>query len=148
MRSRSGLDRPDIQIISVSVHHACATLVSRLSPAALCLCADGSDQRAASQVLRGWVRIASADPLAAPKFCFNMLTERGRHRLFSRWCARVEISRERIAAQAPSRDLIAGSCIPGLRPARRMRKIVLICGRTLSIAIIRWGLVAWGRPAC
>jgi choline dehydrogenase len=107
MRSRSGLDRPDIQIISVSVHQHARLWFPLVTPAPVyALTARIGVLHPRS---RGWVRIASADPLAAPRFRFNMLTDPADVESMVR---AVKISRK-LHAQAPLRDLIAEELNPG-----------------------------------
>ena len=107
MRSREGLNRPDVQIISVAVHqHATLwfPLLTRAPVYAL---------TARIGVLhpqsRGWVRLRSADPLAMPRFCFNMLTEAADVEAMLR---AVKICRE-LHAQTPLRQLIDKELLPG-----------------------------------
>jgi choline dehydrogenase len=107
MRSRPGLDRPDIQIISVSVHqHARLWFPLFTAAPVYALTARIGVLHPKS---RGWVRLASADPLAAPRFCFNMLTDPADVESMVR---AVKISRE-LHAQTPLRDLIAEELTPG-----------------------------------
>jgi len=107
LRSRSGLDRPDIQIISVSVHQHAQLWFPLVTPAPVyALTARIGVLHPRS---RGWVRLASADPLAAPRFCFNMLTDPADVESMVR---AVKISRE-LHAQAPLRELIAEELNPG-----------------------------------
>src|SRR5262249_6761930 len=58
---------------------------------------------------RGWVRLRSADPLATPRFCFNMLTEAADVEAMVR---ATRICRE-LYAQTRLRELIAEELQPG-----------------------------------
>jgi choline dehydrogenase-like flavoprotein len=67
------VDRPDIQIIDVAVHqHAKLWFPWLTAPPVYALTARIGVLHPKS---RGWVRIASDDPFALPRFQFNMLKE-------------------------------------------------------------------------
>jgi choline dehydrogenase len=107
VRSREGLGRPDIQIVSVSVHqHARLWFPLLTAPPVYALTARIGVLHPQS---RGWVRLRSADPLATPRFCFNMLTERADVDSMVR---ALHICRE-LYAQTPLRELIREELLPG-----------------------------------
>ncbi len=107
MRSNEGLRRPDIQIVSVSVHqHAQLWFPLFTPPPVYALTARIGVLHPQS---RGWVRLRSADPLATPRFCFNMLTETADVEAMVR---ALKICRE-LYAQTPLRELIADELLPG-----------------------------------
>jgi choline dehydrogenase len=105
--SRPGLERPDIQIISVSVHqHAQLWFPFFTAPPVYGLTARVGVLHPRS---RGWVRLRSADPLATPRFRFNMLTEAAD---VERMVQALKLCRE-LHAQKPLREIISGELLPG-----------------------------------
>jgi choline dehydrogenase len=107
LRSREGVERPDIQIVSVSVHqHARLWFPLVTAPPAYALTARIGVLHPQS---RGWVRLRSADPLATPRFCFNMLTERADVEAMVR---ALQICRD-FHAQTPLREIISEELLPG-----------------------------------
>jgi choline dehydrogenase len=107
LSSRAGLDRPDIQIISVSVHQQARLWFPLLTERPVyALTARIGVLHPQS---RGWVRLRSADPLAPPRFRFNMLTEAAD---VERMVQAVKLSRE-LHAQTPLREIIARELTPG-----------------------------------
>ncbi|MEP7243133.1 MAG: GMC family oxidoreductase N-terminal domain-containing protein [Gammaproteobacteria bacterium] len=106
-RSREGLSRPNIQIVSVSVHQHAQLWFPWLTPSPVyALTARIGVLHPQS---RGWVRLRSADPLAMPRFCFNMLTEAADVEAMVR---ALQICRE-LYAQTPLRELISDELLPG-----------------------------------
>ncbi len=107
VRSREGVHRPDIQIITMSVHqHARLWFPLLTQPPVYALTARIGVLHAQS---RGWVRLRSADPLDAPRICFNMLTEPADVEVMVR---AVEMCRE-LYGQTPMRELIEMELLPG-----------------------------------
>ena len=107
LRSREGLSRPDIQIVSVSVHqHATLWFPLLTAPPAYALTARIGVLHPQS---RGWVRLRSADPLALPRFRFNMLTEPADVEAMVR---ALKICRE-LHAQTPLGEIITEELLPG-----------------------------------
>jgi choline dehydrogenase len=107
LRSRGGHGRPDIQIVSVSVHqHAKLWFPLFTPPPAYALTARIGVLHPQS---RGWVRLRSSDPLATPRFRFNMLTEPADVEAMVR---ALKICRE-FHAQTPLREIITEELLPG-----------------------------------
>jgi choline dehydrogenase len=107
LRSSAGLDRPDIQIITMAVHqHANLWFPALTAPPVFAFTARVGVLHAQS---RGYVRLRTADPLQHPAICFNMFTQ-GNDML--RMVQAVKQSRE-IFAQSPMRDYIAEELLPG-----------------------------------
>ena len=107
IRSRAELTRPDVQIISVSLHQHATLWFPLLTPAPVyALTARIGVLHPQS---RGWVRLRSADPLAMPRIRFNMLTEQADVDAMVR---ALELCRE-LYGQTPLRELIATELAPG-----------------------------------
>lgn len=116
--SRSGLIAPDLQFAFVHVpfdlvvgqHHpnAVSILPGVIRPAS-----------------RGWVKLASADPLAAPLVNPNYLADRSD---VDRLMRGIEIARELFAARAFAR-VLAGELMPGLEISGRRALTEFVRGR-------------------
>lgn len=107
LKSREGLDRPDIQIVIVSVHQHARLWFPMLTPRPVY--AVTARIGVLHPQSRGWVRLRSADPLAIPRFRFNMLTEPADVDAMVR---ALKLCRE-LYAQTPLRELIASELLPG-----------------------------------
>jgi len=107
VKSDAGLDRPDIQIVVVSVHQHAQLWFPMLTPRPMY--AITARIGVLHPKSRGWVRLRSADPLAMPRFRFNMLTEQADVDAMVR---ALELSRE-LYAQSPMRELVARELLPG-----------------------------------
>ena len=117
LRSREGVSRPDVQIITMTVHQHAKLWFPLLTPAPVyALTARIGVLHPKS---RGWVRLRSADPLDTPRFRFNILTEQED---VDAMVHAVEICRE-LYAQSPLRELIETELTPG--PAVRTRAEVI-----------------------
>ena len=113
LRSREDVSRPDIQIITMTVHqHAKLWFPLLTPPPVYALTARVGVLHPKS---RGWVRLRSANPLDTPRFRFNMLTEQED---VDAMVHAVEVSRE-LYRQSPLRELIETELTPG--PAVRTR---------------------------
>jgi choline dehydrogenase len=109
MRSRDGLVRPDIQIITMAVHqHADLWFPGVTKPPTFAFTARVGILHALS---RGWVKLRSADPLDYPRIRFNMFEEPAD---MAAMIKALRLSRE-LFAQAPMADLVAGEMLPGLQ---------------------------------
>ncbi len=107
LRSRAELDRPDIQIVVVSVHqHAKLWFPMLTAPPVYAITARIGVLHPQS---RGWVRLRSADPFALPQFRFNMLTEQADVEAMVR---ALKLCRD-LYAQTPLREIIANELLPG-----------------------------------
>ncbi|MBX5462644.1 MAG: GMC family oxidoreductase N-terminal domain-containing protein [Steroidobacteraceae bacterium] len=112
-RTRPEVRRPDLQIISVAVHqHARLWFPLLTAPPEYAVTARIGALHPQS---RGWVRLRSANPLDAPRFQFNMLTEPADVDAMIRG---LELSRE-LYSQPPLRDIVAAELLP--RPEARSR---------------------------
>jgi choline dehydrogenase len=107
LKSSPGLDRPDIQIVIVSVHQHAKLWFPMLTPRPTY--AITARIGVLHPKSRGWVRLRSADPLVLPKFCFNMLTQPEDVQAMVR---ALKLSRE-LYAQTPLRELVASELAPG-----------------------------------
>jgi choline dehydrogenase len=107
IRSRPGLDRPDVQIIAMPIHqHARLWFPGLTRPPVYAFTARVGILHALS---RGWVRLRSADPLALPRIQFNMFTEPAD---MEAMVHALQLSRG-IFSQSPMRELIAEELLPG-----------------------------------
>jgi choline dehydrogenase len=107
LRSALASNRPDIQIVTLSVHqhgHLWFPLVTKAPVWAM---------TARIGVLhpqsRGSVRLRSADPLDMPRICFNLLTEPADVEVMLEG---VKLSRE-LFSQTPLREVIQTELLPG-----------------------------------
>jgi choline dehydrogenase len=107
LKSSAGLDRPDIQIVVVSVHQHAQLWFPMLTPRPVY--AITARIGVLHPQSRGWVRLRSADPLAMPRFRFNMLTEPADVDAMVR---ALKLCRD-LYAQSPLREIIAGELLPG-----------------------------------
>jgi choline dehydrogenase len=107
LRSRPGLSRPDLQIVSVSVHQHARLWFPLLTPR--------PEYAVTARIgvlhpqSRGWVRLRSANALDMPRFRFNMLTETADVDAMVR---ALELCRE-LYSQTPMRELISAELLPG-----------------------------------
>lgn len=107
MRTRAGLERPDIQIIAMPVHqHAELWFPWITKPPVYAFTARVGVLHALS---RGWVRLRSADPLDHPLIRFNLLTEQAD---MDSMVMAVRMSRE-FFSRSPIREMIAAELLPG-----------------------------------
>ncbi len=107
IRTRSGLERPDVQIIAMPVHqHAELWFPLLTKPPVYAFTARVGILHALS---RGWVRLRSSNPLDLPRIRFNMFTEQAD---LDAMVNAVKISRD-IFRQSPIRELIAEELLPG-----------------------------------
>lgn len=107
LRSREGLSRPDIQIITVAAHqHAKLWFPMLTQPPVYAMTGRIGVLHPKS---RGWVRLRSANPLDTPRFRFNMLTEQAD---VDSMVHALGLSRE-LCNQAPMRDIIETELMPG-----------------------------------
>jgi choline dehydrogenase len=107
MRSREGLDRPDVQIVTVAVHQYAQLWFPMLTrPPVYAMTGRIGVLHPQS---RGWVRLRSANPLDTPRIRFNMLTEPADVDTMVR---AVEMSRE-LCNQAALREIIESELLPG-----------------------------------
>jgi choline dehydrogenase len=106
-RTRSDLERPDVQIIAMPVHqHADLWFPLLTKPPTYAFTARVGVLHALS---RGWVRLRSADPSEHPRIRFNMFTEQAD---MEAMVTAVNISRD-LFSRAPVRDMLAGELLPG-----------------------------------
>jgi choline dehydrogenase len=107
LRSREGLCRPDIQIVTVSVHqHAGLWFPGLTKPPVFAVTARIGVLHPKS---RGSVRLRSSDPFATPVIRFNMLTEAADVDVMVK---ALKACRE-LYATTPLRELIASELLPG-----------------------------------
>lgn len=107
MRTRPGLDRPDLQIIAMPVHqHAELWFPWLTKPPVHAFTARVGILHALS---RGWVRLRSSNPLDLPRIRFNMFSEQSD---LDAMVNAVKISRN-LFSQSPMRELIAEELLPG-----------------------------------
>jgi choline dehydrogenase len=107
LKSSPSVDRPDIQIIVMAVHqHAQLWFPMLTRPPVYASTARIGVLHPKS---RGWVRLRSADPLAMPRFRFNMLTEQADVDAMVR---ALKLCRE-LYAQAPLREITTRELLPG-----------------------------------
>ena len=107
MHSRAGLSRPDIQIVSVSVHQHAQLWFPLLTKAPTY--AITARIGVLHPESRGWVRLRSADPLALPRISYNMLTETAD---VAAMVQALKMCRE-LYAQTPMREIIMNEQLPG-----------------------------------
>jgi choline dehydrogenase-like flavoprotein len=107
VRSDQSLDRPDIQIVIVSVHQHAQLWFPMLTPRPVY--AITARIGVLHPKSRGWVRLRSADPLALPRFRFNMLTEQAD---VDSMVKALKLCRE-LYAQTPLREIITTELQPG-----------------------------------
>jgi choline dehydrogenase len=107
LRTRPGLDRPNVQLVTMSVHQHAQLWFPGITRAPVY--AMTSRIGILHPVSRGWVRLRSADPLDTPRICFNMLTAREDMDSMIR---AVRLSRE-LFAQTPLREIIDSEIAPG-----------------------------------
>ncbi len=123
LRTQPGLSRPDIQIVSVSVHqHAKLWFPLLTQPPEYAITARIGVLHPQS---RGWVRLRSANPLDLPRFCFNMLTEPADVEAMVRALEPLAscTPRHRCASRLPL------SCCPDRACARRKRSSLICAGK-------------------
>ncbi len=107
MRSREGLERPDVQIIVMPVHqHAELWFPWITRKPVYAFTARVGVLHALS---RGWVKLRSSDARDLPRIRFNMFEEKAD---LDAMVEAVKFSRE-LFAQQPMRDLIAEELLPG-----------------------------------
>jgi choline dehydrogenase len=107
IRTRSELQRPDVQIIAMPVHqHAELWFPFLTKPPVYAFTARVGILHALS---RGWVRLRSSDALEWPRIRFNMFAEPAD---LDAMVAAVKISRD-IFSQCPMPELIAEELLPG-----------------------------------
>jgi len=107
MRTNPGLERPDIQIITMAVHQHAGLWFPGLTKApTYAFTARVGVLHARS---RGWVRLRSANPLDHPRIRFNMLTEQAD---VDAMVKAVKMSRD-LFDQPSMRSLIDGELTPG-----------------------------------
>jgi choline dehydrogenase len=107
LRTRPGLERPNVQIIAMPVHqHADLWFPGLTQKPVFAFTARVGILHAQS---RGWVRLRSANPLDLPRIRFNMLAERAD---LNAMVEAVKLNRT-IFRQAPMRGLIAEEMLPG-----------------------------------
>jgi choline dehydrogenase len=107
MHTQPGIDRPDVQIITMAVHqHANLWFPALTQPPVYAFTARVGVLHTVS---RGWVKLRSSDPLELPRIRFNMFTEQPD---MANMIEAVKRSRE-LFAQAPMRELIAEELLPG-----------------------------------
>jgi choline dehydrogenase len=117
MYTRPGLSRPDVQVVSVSVHQHAKLWFPLLTPR--------PEYAITARIgvlhpqSRGWVRLRSANPLDTPRFRFNMLTEQADVDAMVR---ALELTRE-LYAQTPMREQISAELLPG--PGARSKAEVI-----------------------
>jgi choline dehydrogenase len=107
MYSRAGLDRPDIQIVIVSVHQHAKLWFPLLTQAPVY--AVTARIGVLHPQSRGSVRLRSSDPFATPVIRFNMLTETADVETMVR---ALKACRE-LYAQTPLREIISSELLPG-----------------------------------
>jgi len=103
LRTQDGLDRPDVQLISMPVSN---TADLWLKKPKFEISVRGGALHPKS---RGWVKLGSADPTAAPRIQFNMFAESDDLATMVR---AVKASRD-IYAQSPLREMIHSESLPG-----------------------------------
>ena len=109
LRTRSELQRPDVQIIAMPVHqhaHLWFPVLTR-KPVYAFTARVGILHAAA----RGWVRLRSADPLALPRIRFNMFDNPAD---MDTMVKAVKISRD-IFSRAPMSDILDNELLPGVQ---------------------------------
>lgn len=107
LRTREGLDRPDVQMIIMTVHNAADLWFPGMTaPPTWCFCVRVGALHPQS---RGWVKLRSADPFAAPRIRFNMFEVEDDLATMVRG---IEASR-RMFAQSPLAEMIKGELSPG-----------------------------------
>jgi choline dehydrogenase len=107
MRTRPGLERPDVQIITMPVHqHAELWFPGLTRKPTYAFTARVGILHALS---RGWVKLRSSDPFDLPRIQFNMFTDPAD---MATMIKAVRLSRD-IFSQYPLRDLIAEELLPG-----------------------------------
>ncbi|WP_370222378.1 GMC family oxidoreductase [Pararhodobacter marinus] len=106
LRTRDGLDRPDLQLLISPVAMNGRLWVPGLRPSA------GSRFSVASVLLhpesRGWVKLASDDPAAKPRIRFNLLQAEADRAAFRRY---VRLVRDFFATE-PARSLVTRAILP------------------------------------
>ena len=107
LRSRPGLERPDIQIITMPLHqHAELWFPLLTRKPVYAFTARVGILHAKS---RGWVRLRSSDPLDLPRIRFNMFADPAD---MEAMVHAVKLSRN-IFNQSPMRELVAEELLPG-----------------------------------
>jgi choline dehydrogenase len=107
VKSNPALERPDIQIVIVSVHQHAQLWFPMLTPRPVY--AITARIGVLHPKSRGWVRLRSADPMALPRFRFNMLTEAAD---VDAMVQALKMCRE-LYAQSPLREIVSGELLPG-----------------------------------
>jgi len=103
LRTQEDIDRPDVQLISMPVSNNAELWLKRPK---FEISVRGGALHPKS---RGWVKLASADPNAAPRILFNIFAEPDDLATMIR---AVKASRD-IYAQSPLRDMIRAESLPG-----------------------------------
>lgn len=107
LRSREGIERPDVQLIAMPIHqHAQLWFPGLTKPPTYAFTVRVGILHALS---RGWVRLRSANPLDLPRIRFNMLTQQAD---IDAMVSAVKLSRS-LFDQAPMRDLVSEELLPG-----------------------------------
>ncbi len=106
LRSREGLDRPDLQLLISPLAMNNRVWVPGLRPSV------GSRFSVASVLLhpesRGWVKLASADPAARPRIQYNILQAESDRAAFRRY---VRLVRDFFATE-PARSMVRRAILP------------------------------------
>jgi choline dehydrogenase len=106
LRTRAGLPRPDVQIVSMSVHqHGNLWFPGVKAP----LYAFTSRIGVLHSRSRGWVRLRSSNPLDNPRIRFNIFAEQAD---LDAMVVALKMSRE-LYSQTPQRELIEKELLPG-----------------------------------
>ncbi len=107
LRTREGLERPDVQLINMSVHNYANLWFPGLTPPPLY--AFSVRLGPLHPQSRGWVRLRSANPADKPRIRFNMLTVQEDMDTTIR---AIRACRD-IYGQSPQRELIEREVFPG-----------------------------------
>ncbi len=107
LKSRPGLDRPDIQLITMPVHQHGELWFPGLTRKPKY--AFTSRVGALHTISRGWVKLRSSDPLDHPRILFNMFAERTD---LDAMVYAVKLSRT-LFRQSPLSDLVEKELLPG-----------------------------------
>jgi choline dehydrogenase len=107
LRTRPDLDRPNVQIVTMSVHQHGQLWFPGVTQAPVY--ALTSRIGVLHPQSRGWVKLRSSNPLDPPRFRFNMFTEKAD---LDTMIEAVKLSR-RLYSQPPMRELIEAELLPG-----------------------------------